>query len=367
MKILFRISKLGFGGAEQVFLSIAREFQRQYDHEIVFIVDSDVGVNVQLAKQSGFEVVSLQAKRTLSSIIPFSKLINQLAPDVIISAYTDTNAACLLSSSIARHKVPVIVSEHAALHEHWQKKSPLKKRILKFYVSWIYKLADKVLCVSKGLEKQVNVLLNQEYKTTTIYNPVRFDGTTDVSDRIEQGILQLVAVGRVVPQKDYATLIKAVALVKEHTAVQLKIVGGTKDVAEFDNVKSLISLYQLEKEVEFVGYTDSVADYYKGANIFVLSSAWEGFGNVIVEAMAFGLPVVTTNCNYGPAEILENGKYGRLVDVGDSRALAKAILAENTNPTVNSDTLVARSQDFSEKRIAGQYYQLICEVVKNGS
>ena len=362
MKIFFRISNLGFGGAEQVFLSIARELQLKEDHQVIFVVDRRIGENVEIAEKLGFEVVSLQAKRTLTSILPMSKLITRLQPDVIISAYTDTNAACLLSNLITTHKVPIIVSEHASLKEHWQNKSFIKKRILKFYVACLYRLANKVLCVSNGLKGQVDALLKDSSKTIAIYNPVRFKGTKSIG-KMKSKTLKLIAVGRVAPQKEYSTLIKAVSILRKSIPVSLKIIGGTANTCEYDKVTRITKELQLENEIDFVGYSDDVAQYYKDADIFVLSSAWEGFGNVIVEAMAFGLPVVSTNCNYGPAEILESGKYGRLVDVGDSEALANAIMHERSNTLAAPDSLIARSKEFSEEKIAQQYYSLIQEVI----
>ena len=363
MKIMFRISKLGFGGAEQVFLSIARELKKEHNAQVTFVVDKGEGESFSVAKDLGFDVINLNVSRTLMSIIPLSKVINIHKPDVIISAYTDTNAACLLSKVISPFKVPVIVSEHASLKEHWQNKSALKKKVLKFYVAWIYKLASKVLCVSNGLREQVNALLHNKSNIRTIHNPVRFKSTATCK-RVASPCLNLVAVGRVDPAKDYATLVKAIAIIKESRLVHLKIVGGTTDSHEFNKIKDLVMLNKLENEVEFVGYSDSVKTFYQEADIFVLSSAWEGFGNVIVEAMAFGLPIVATNCNYGPGEILEHGRYGRLVNVADSNALAEAILKEDDTPLVTDKKLLKRSEDFSEFIIANQYYQLIVEVMK---
>jgi glycosyltransferase involved in cell wall biosynthesis len=94
------------------------------------------------------------------------------------------------------------------------------------------------------------------------------------------------------------------------------------------------------------------------AAVFVLSSAWEGFGNVLVEAMAVGTPVVATNCPSGPAEILENGKYGQLVKVGDAEAMAEGILAELEGST-NSELLQHRARQFSYDKIADQYLELL--------
>lgn len=236
--------------------------------------------------------------------------------------------------------------------------------ILKFYVSHIYKLSQSVICVSKGLSGQVSQLMGSDKKVSTIYNPVRFT-QSDVSKEFsnEHKIVKLVAVGRITEQKDYPTLIRALAKLTESNSFHLTIVGGIFCKREFESVNLLIQTLNLQEKVTFSGYTDKVEEYYRDADIFVLSSAWEGFGNVIVEAMSFGLPIVSTNCNYGPAEILENGKYGRLVDVGDSDALADAILEELQYPLVAREALITRSKDFSEKEIADQYFTAINEVI----
>lgn len=363
MKIVFRISKLGFGGAEQVFLSLAKEFQRMYLAKIIFVVDQRYGENIAAAEGAGFIVFSLEAARTMKSVLPMKEFIDNEKPDVIISAYTDTNAACLLSALIASHKSKVIVSEHASLYEHWRSKSKFKRLLLKFYVSYIYRLADAVVCVSNGLNRQVTSLLNASVPVKTIYNPVRFGATLQIkSARVEDQPLKLIAVGRISEQKDYATLIAAVYEVIQHRKCQLTIVGGMFCQREFDKLTLLIKALGIDQHIIFAGYSDNVAEYYNCADMFVMSSAWEGFGNVIVEAMSFGLPVVSTNCNYGPAEILENGKFGRLVCVGDSLAFANAILNESTSPLVDSAILVQRSLDFSESTIARQYLDFIEEV-----
>ncbi|CZF77481.1 glycosyltransferase [Grimontia marina] len=361
MKIFFRISKLGFGGAEQVFLSIAKELKKIVEAEISFIVDSKNGENVKTAEELGFRVISLEANRTMSSIFPLKHLLDSEKPEIMVSAYTDTNAACLISKVLSKSHCKVIVSEHASLKEHWGKKSILKRYILRFYVSYIYQLASKVICVSNGLKNQVVSLLGSNTPVETIYNPVRYRPYEKIVERNKERrpILQLLAVGRITEQKDYSTLINAIPKILKYREVSLTIVGGIFCEKEYSKLKALITSLGIESCVHFVGYTDNVAEYYKSADIFVLSSAWEGFGNVIVEAMAFGLPVVATNCNYGPSEILEDGRYGRLAPVSDSYSLAKAILEEAERPLINRSDLISRSTEFSEENIASQYFTAI--------
>ncbi|BDF95898.1 glycosyltransferase [Pseudoalteromonas sp. KAN5] len=215
MKVVFRISRLGFGGAEQVFLSVAKELKKSYQCEVIFVIDNLHGKNVVTAKNLGFEVVSLHASRTLLSIFKLAKYLRQTKPDLVISAYTDTNAACVLSKLISLTSTKVIVSEHASLKEHWQDKSKLKKRLLNFYVSYIYRYADHVTCVSQGLANQVVALLGNDKNVSTIYNPVRFNGAVAANARCETATLNLLAVGRIVAAKDYSTLINALFYVRK--------------------------------------------------------------------------------------------------------------------------------------------------------
>ena len=363
MKVVFRISRLGFGGAEQVFLSVAKVLKKTYGCEVIFVIDNLNGQNVITATNLGFEVVNLAVSRTLFSVFKLAKYIRKTKPDLIISAYTDTNAACVLSQLISFSNTKVIVSEHASLTEHWQGKSKLKKRLLNFYVSYIYRYADHVICVSQGLSKQVGDLLGHNRNITTIYNPVRFNKSEPQIQKDARPLINLLAVGRITAQKDYKTLVNALFYLRKTHEAKLAIVGGVFCNAEYEKVYALAEKLKVAEHITFVGYSDCVEDYYKAADIFVLSSAWEGFGNVIVEAMSFGLPVVATNCNYGPGEILEGGVYGRLVDVGDYQGFANAIAAEINSPLVTPEQLIKRSQNFSESNIASEYHQLISEVM----
>jgi glycosyltransferase involved in cell wall biosynthesis len=111
---------------------------------------------------------------------------------------------------------------------------------------------------------------------------------------------------------------------------------------------------KLEKNIELLGYKEETEKWYSTADIFILTSDWEGFGNVIVEAMAYGLPIISTNCLYGPAEILENGDYGDLVECNDADGIVLAVLRNaNRNKPITKN--LNRAQDFSADKIAEEY------------
>jgi glycosyltransferase involved in cell wall biosynthesis len=166
----------------------------------------------------------------------------------------------------------------------------------------------------------------------------------------------VLGAGRLTAQKDFATLLSAFALAKERQPLRLIILGEGE---LRDPLQALASELGVAPEVRFPGFVENPYAFMSRSRVFVLSSAWEGFGLVLVEAMACGTPVVSTDCPAGPAEILEGGKYGRLVPVGDAIALAEAILATLAGP-IPADVLRRRADDFSLEKIGAEYLRVLC-------
>ncbi|MCA1995460.1 MAG: glycosyltransferase, partial [Coleofasciculus sp. S288] len=164
----------------------------------------------------------------------------------------------------------------------------------------------------------------------------------------------ILGVGRLVEQKDFSTLIRAFNQVRQIQPARLMILGSGR---EKSRLKALVQELGLEDDVAMPGFVQNPYAYMARSAVFVLSSAWEGFGNVIVEAMAVGTPVVSTDCQSGPAEILDDGKYGSLVPVGDSKAIAEAILSVlsgNSKP-VN----LAWIDNFTLKNSTDKYLEIL--------
>ncbi|MDC0609989.1 glycosyltransferase [Vibrio sp.] len=359
MKIIFRISYMGFGGAEQVFISLAKEWMKQ--HEVLFVTDKSTGSSYKTLQDFSIPVKSLDCKRTLLSVFKLKSVIDEFKPDVILSAYPDTNAACILSAKLAKSSAKVFVSEHASIIEHFGSKSKFTQLKVSSIVKFLYPLADKVIAVSEGVMSDLIPLVKDETKCTFIHNPIRFlaDESTSNSKSKRSDILKILAVGRVTPQKDYTNLLKAVSELKNREyPVEVTILGGTHDKSEMDKLSALSHSLQINDQINFAGFSDDVPGFYSRADLFVLSSAWEGFGNVIVEALAFGLPVVSTDCRSGPKEILQDGKYGRLVPVSDYVSLAQAIIQESSNPSCSLGERLERAGDFSEANVAEKYMKL---------
>lgn len=368
MKVVFRLSLLDFGGTERVFLSIADHLSQVHGWRVSFVVDRHTHhATESVARAKGYAVESLEVRRTWQAIWPLARYLRRTRPDVVISAYTETNGAAILSRCLSRTRPTLIVTEHAPLDEHWRDKRWLRRATLEGTVRGLYRLSDLVLCVSRGMAEGLRRRL-PGHDVGYVYNPIRF---AQRRLRREAAVAELglpaetrvlLAVGRISRPKNYAMLLRAFAQVRTAGAM-LFIVGGVFDEAEKSLLDGLVHEHQLQDRIRFVPFTDAIHRYYEAADALVLSSAWEGFGNVLVEALAFGLPVVSTRCNHGPAEILEDGRHGLLVEVDDVPAMATAIEQVLEASPFDPVQQVQRAQDFAEARIGEQYHDLICRLV----
>lgn len=369
MKVTFRLSALGFGGTERVFISVADYLAQTHAWSIDFVVDQIAGHETeQIVVRKGFRLIGLTAPRTWKSILPFHKYLRAEKPDVVISAYTETNAAALFSNALNQFKTTMIITEHASLDEHWARKPRLRRLMLEGIVRYVYRLADRVTCVSHGMARQLGRRLKKP-SVGCIHNPVRFAQRTRsvalarAALGIDTATPMVLAVGRISVQKNYLMLLQAVKHLDPANPVNLYIVGGVFEHEEKRALDQFIAAQGLADQVHFVDFTHEVHAYYEAADMLVLSSAWEGFGNVLVEALAFGLPIVSTNCNFGPAEILADGEYGTLVAVNDAAAMGQAIQRVlNNNPFVASRQ-IERALLFSEQTIGSAYHRMIVEAV----
>ena len=165
----------------------------------------------------------------------------------------------------------------------------------------------------------------------------------------------ILGTGRLVTPKDFSTLLRAFARVRVQRKARLVILGEGNRREELE---SLAQQLGVSADVALPGFVANPYPFMERAAVFVLSSAWEGFGNVIVEALACGCPVVSTDCPGGPSEILDDGAYGPLVPVGDDAAMAEAILAV-LESSRDSGRLQARAAVFSEERAIDNYSDVL--------
>jgi glycosyltransferase involved in cell wall biosynthesis len=348
------------GGAERGMLNLARNFLQQKLTVDMVVAKSEGSLLEQLP--AGIRLIDLNAQSKLS-ILP--KLVQYLQRERPVSMLTALHYPCeisILAKRIARVSTRVVVSEHNNLSQEAKRIPQLSVRLTPLAVKLFYPWADGIVAVSQGVaEDLANVTHLPRERINLIYNPVV---TTEVFTKAKEPVNHpwfqsgeppvILAVGRLYLQKDYPTLIRAFAQVRQVRRSRLVILG---EGPEADSLNSLIRELGLEENVAMLGFADNPYAYMAKAAVFVLSSAWEGFGNVLVEALAVGTPVVSTNCESGPSEILANGRYGDLTPVGDSKTMAEAILNVLSGNTKKVDS--SWLNQFTSETCAEKYLQVL--------
>ena len=258
----------------------------------------------------------------------------------------------------------ISVSERHNLSFRLQTKP--RQRALPPLIRRTYAMADAIVAVSKTVADDLGSVAGiPRHSITTIYNPVvtpslpsRACESTDHPWFAPGAPPVVLSVGRLAPVKDFPALVRAFARVRAVREARLLILGEGKDAPETARRRAELMVLAAELgigcDVELPGFAPNPLAYMARAAVFVLSSTWEGFGNVLVEALACGCPVVSTDCPSGPAEILDRGRYGRLVPVGNDAAMAEAILATLDAPP-DPNVLRARGGLFSADRAVESY------------
>ena len=356
---------LGGGGIESMMLTLAEEFlDRGIKTDIVLLEKKGVRVGNTPSKANIFE---LEAHRVISAPSALAQYLSQRQPPVLLSAGTYTNRIAILARSLSRISIPIVISEHRIFSSSGSG-SVLPDWALNQLNKWTYPLADRMIAVSEGVANDVSQSLNLRRKDfEIIYNPVIGPETFRRAEEEVQhplfsdaSVPVILGVGRLVEQKDFSTLLRAFAKVRENRRTHLIILGeGKKRPALEQEAKQL----GVSDHVWMPGFVPNPLKYMTEASVFTISSKAEGLGNVLIEAMACNTPVVSADCPGGPAEILKEGKYGRLVPVGDPSALATAIedALDGRVPPAPRSAL----DRFRRDTVAEQYLDILSSVAQN--
>jgi len=358
-RIAIFLPDLRGGGAERLHILLAQEFTtRGYLVDFVLMETKGDLLN-ELNDNIG--IIDLKAQRIRGALFPFKKYLNKKNPDAIIVPMWPLTIIGVLAHRMAGRSGKILISDHIHLIST-PRGQGISGLIMQITMRLFYPLADVVVAVSQGVKEVTSNLSGLEpERINVIYNPIRIDHNpqtsvdSDIDDWWRQSELKIIAVGSLKAQKDFRTLIHSFAKVCKKKDARLLILG---EGAERASLETIILDLGLNKHVMLPGFKSDPYPYLKMADLFVLSSQYEGFGNVIVEAMACGTPVVATDCQAGPVEILDSGKYGTLVPVGDPDALSEAILDSLDKP-YDSQQLINRAKEFSVEVAAEKYLSLL--------
>lgn len=299
--------------------------------------------------------------------IRLCRLIRKERPDAILSVLIHANILSWVASSLSNEKVSVIMSEHIAV-EHYLRSS---RRMAMMMTRKIYPRADRMIAVSQGVGRELVTHWGiPEEKIAVIHNPVDLDhirklGQESRETRLDPSGPVIVSVGRFTAQKGFTYLLRAFARLRSSMPATLVLVGDGEDRVQLQRLARELGIWN---SVVWPGYDPNPYRWMSRANLFVLSSLYEGFGIVITEAMALGIPVVATDCPHGPAEILRGGRDGILVPPADDRLLAEAMVRVLTDSNVREELVASarqRVEAFSVDHAIEAYTRVIEAATEN--
>lgn len=361
MRVALFLPNLGGGGAERVFALLAEGLAaRGIDTEVVLAHAE--GANLA-AVRAAVPVVDLGARGTRDSLLPLARYLRRRRPDVLVAALAHANVVAVWARWLARVPTAVVVTQHLSVPEiHASFTARLWSGLRARFYPW----ADAIVAVSQDtavdLARDLRV---PRSRIDVILNPViRPDMAARGGVALEHPWFAagqppvIVGIGRLEPQKDFPTLIHAFSRVRRGRPARLLILGEGQ---ERHALEALVTELGIADDVTLPGFVENPYAYLSRAGVFVLSSIYEGLPTVLIEALALGTPVVSTDCRTGPREILEEGRLGRLVPIRDPDSLAAAIV--QTLDDRPAPVPVERLQPYRQAEAASAYLGLFERVL----
>lgn len=364
--VAFFLPSLQGGGAERVTVNLANG-----------LANRGVKVDLVVAQASGeyhhqvlpeIRLIDLNHKRVLTALPGLMRYVRGNQPDALISVMDHANLVAAWAKMLTRTKTRLIATIHKDHLGYLREAPTFKDRLILRAFRYFQRSIDATVAVSQGAaESAARTAEIPVERIKVIYNVVV---TAELSEKMMAAIDHpwlvkheqpvILGVGRLNRFKDFGTLICAFALVRQQRPMRLLILGEGEERA---GLEMLVRELNLQADVQMPGFVANPFAYMARADLFVLSSQSEALPTVLIEAMACGCPVVSTDCPSGPAEILENGRYGDLVPVGDAAAMAAAVLKSLDVPR-EAEGLKLRANDFSVDKITADYLALIETIIQ---
>ncbi len=378
-RILIVIPKLVIGGAERLTIYLLNRIDRK-KFDLGLCLFEDIGEFKKHIPED-VKVYLLKKKNRWSFfrlIKRFKLVIDEYNPQIIYTRMWYATLISVIVRLIYFIKIPLLANEE---HNHIVEiKGYAILNILKRYlIAWAYRKSDLVIVPSYGVRRDISkkykvpiiktIVIYNSVDINLIENSIKSEIDNKIAKKFDKDIPVIVAFGRLIKRKGFEDLLNAFKIVHSKMKIRLIFIG---DGEERNRLECLSKQMGLENDVIFLGYQENPFTIIAKSNIFVLSSHWEGFGNVIIEAMACGIPIISTKCPYGPDEIIADGENGILISVGNPYEMAqKIIMLLNDKARLQklSEGGKKRAKDFTvEKMVSGyemvfEHYLVSCPII----
>lgn len=357
--VVLVLSSYKSGGAEKMMIQLANGISKK-GYSVTLLVLRPQGPFKKLINTD----ISVKEGPNLNSVYLFIPWIAlqflMLSPSRVISTQRHINIVTILSSLLVFKRKRVILRE-ANPPTSSVNTTDIKSLINNYLSKLFYPLIVKHVSISEDVKESMisHYKLNGN-NIKVIYNPVVGESFSILADEpitdkwITTDNKLILSVGRISEVKDYLTLIRAFSKVIHIKKCQLLILGDIADKNYFDLLQQEIAEYKLTDLIKFAGFIDNPYAYMAKADLFVLTSKWEGLANVLIEALACGCPVISTDCPGGPREILKDGEYGELVPVGNPDLMSQAII-NSLNSSIDTSKLRKRGYEFTQEKSVNKY------------
>jgi glycosyltransferase involved in cell wall biosynthesis len=358
-KLALLLPDMRGGGAERVALRLIEDFVAA-GHEVQLVLMRAQGELLPLVPPE-VRIFDLEAQRIRSVVLPLRRYFHEQKPDAIQILMWPLTVVGLIAHRLAGSKARVVLAEHSTLSRQYASFRRLGLAKLRHSIRFFYPLADARITVSKqAADDLADVSGLPRESIDVIYNPV---GGPPASARPGADVVALwgdapariLTVGTLKKEKNHALLIRAFAELVRTRPARLMIVGEGEMRAELEQLALTLGVAE---HLVMPGFFTDPWPFYLSANLFALTSDFEGFPLVLIEAMRAGLPIVSTDCESGPREILDDGRLGALVPCGAAQALAAAMAAMLDRPTP-PDALHQRAEALSGQQTSNRYLDLM--------
>ena len=364
----FFIASLEGGGAQKVVVNLANNLVDLTGHPVHVVLVRKQGVFLKDLRPE-VEVFDLRQRRALRSIFPLVRYFKDYKPAVFCASQDYTNVCAIVAWFFSGRPCRMVVREDSVVRKPSGNIARFSREsALELFMRFCYPKACAVVAISRGVAKSlVERNICSDEKIHVIGNPVELLPEGVFYNEIDPSPIPLkgpfiCAIGRLEEVKGFGNLLRAFSRLEDKN-LQLVILGEGKLRGDLERCSKQLGI---DSRVHMPGFVDSPEQVLAKASLFVLSSRWEGFGNVIVEALSLGVPVVSTDCPGGPREILYDGLLGHLVPPDDSEALALAISDALNSPRGTKESRMSRASDFSSEKITEKYLRDVLMPVSRG-